>query len=294
MTYRLGTVVTVVAFVASFSVPASAQVTGSVAGAVRDAQGGVIPGATVTLVSETRGVKLPSAVTSVNGDFVFVNVTADTYTLEVTMSGFKTAQRKGVAVSPADRVAIPTITLEIGGVTETVDVKGDTPLIQAYTGERSFTVATDSVANLPLADRNFATLATLAPGVDGTARVGGGGATNFMMDGASTMDTGSNRLLVAVNVESIAEVKVLASGYQAEYGSIERASDHGRDARRHESVPRLRLRRRTQLRLELEHQDEQAQRRSQGDHEAARVGLFDWRTGREARRQKQAVLFLQP
>ena len=218
MTYRLGTVATVVAFVASFSVSASAQVTGSVAGAVRDGQGGVIPGATVTLVSETRGVKLPSAVTSVNGDFVFVNVTADTYTLEVTMSGFKTAQRKGVAVSPADRVAIPTIALEIGGVTETVDVKGDTPLIQAFTGERSFTVATDSVANLPLADRNFATLATLAPGVDGTARVGGGGATNFMMDGASTMDTGSNRLLVAVNVESIAEVKVLASGYQAEYG----------------------------------------------------------------------------
>ena len=164
----------------------------------------------------TRGTR-PGR-TSVNGDFVFVNVTADTYTLEVTMSGFKTVQRKGVAVSPADRVAIPTITLEIGGVTETVDVKGDTPLIQAYTGERSFTVATDSVANLPLADRNFATLATLAPGVDGTARVGGGGATNFMMDGASTMDTGSNRLLVAVNVESIAEVKVLASGYQAEYG----------------------------------------------------------------------------
>jgi hypothetical protein len=61
-------------------------------------------------------------------------------------------------------------------------------------------------------------LASLAPGVNGTARIGGGGATNFMMDGVGTMDTGSNRLLVAVNVESIAEVKVLTSGYQAEYG----------------------------------------------------------------------------
>src|SRR5262245_48400846 len=201
----------------AFAVPSWAQVTGTIAGAVKDAQGGVVPGATVTLSSETRGVRLPPAITSTNGDFVFVNVTADTYTLEITMNGFKTTQRKGVAVSPGDRVAIPTLTLEIGGVSETVDVKGDTPLIQASTGERSFTVATDAVANLPLADRNFATLATLAPGVDGTARIGGGGATNFMMDGASTMDTGSNRQLVAVNVESIAEVKVLASGYQAEY-----------------------------------------------------------------------------
>ena len=157
-----------VVFVTAFAIPSSAQVTGSVAGSVKDAQGGVIPGATITLVSETRGVRLPPAITSVNGDFVFVNVTADTYTLEVTMIGFKTVLRKGVAVSPADRVAIPTITLEVGGVAETVDVKGDTPLIQAFTGERSFTVATDSVANLPLADRNFATLASLAPGVDGT------------------------------------------------------------------------------------------------------------------------------
>ena len=69
------------ALLAAFAVPSSAQVTGSVAGAVKDTQGGVIPGATVTLVSETRGVRLPPVVTSTDGDFQFVNVTADTYTL---------------------------------------------------------------------------------------------------------------------------------------------------------------------------------------------------------------------
>ena len=76
----------------------------------------------------------------------------------------------------------------------------------------------------PRTSRTFAAVllacsltASLAPGVNGTSRIGGG-ATNFMMDGVGTMDTGSNRLLVAVNVESIAEVKVLTSGYQAEYG----------------------------------------------------------------------------
>src|SRR5262249_1306048 len=61
-------------------------------------------------------------------------------------------------------------------------------------------------------------LASLAPGVDGTSRIGGGGATNFQLDGVGTMDTGSNRLIMAVNVASIAEVKVMTSSYQAEFG----------------------------------------------------------------------------
>src|SRR5204862_8115627 len=76
------------------------------------------------------------------------------------------------------------------------------------------------VAELPIESRSFTALASLAPGVDpdgDPARLGGG-STNIMMDGVSTMDTGSNRILLQMNVESIAEVKVLASNYQAEYG----------------------------------------------------------------------------
>ena len=78
------------------------------------------------------------------------------------------------------------------------------------------------MANLPIANRSFVQLASLAPGVAGTgnnpARLGGGGANNIMMDGVSTMDTGSNSVLLQMTVESIAEVKVLTSAYQAEYG----------------------------------------------------------------------------
>ncbi len=197
--------------------PASAQVTGTVTGSVKDAQGGVVPGATVTLVSATRATKTDTQ-TNGDGDYVFPNVTADTYTVRVSLEGFKTIERPDIIVSPGDRVQIPPLTIAVGALTDTVTVRAESPMIQASSGERSYTVSTDSVANLPLSDRSFATLASLAPGVDGTGRIGGGGATNFMMDGVGTMDTGSNRLLMAVNVESIAEVKVLTSGYQAEYG----------------------------------------------------------------------------
>ncbi len=206
------------AFAASVAGAAAQITTGTVLGTLKDAQGGVLPGATVTLISESQSTRSAPVVTNESGDFVIVNVAPGTYTLQVELASFKTLKRSGLAVSPGSRVAVGDLTLDVGGTTEVVIVKGETPVIQSSTGERSFTVAPEDVENLPLADRNFATLASLAPGVDGTSRVGGGGATNFMMDGIGTMDTGSNRLLMAVNVASIAEVKVLTSSYQAEYG----------------------------------------------------------------------------
>jgi hypothetical protein len=208
----------------ALAVPGAAQIsTGTVVGTVKDAQGGVIPGATVILISEARGTRSAPAITDERGDFVFVNMPADTYTVEVSLPSFKLLKRSGVAVSPGSRIAIGTLTLEIGGATETVEVKGEAPQIQSSSGERSFSVNTDAVTNLPIATRNFADLINLTPGVVNGNRAGdsastGGGANNFMMDGVSTMEPGSNRLMIGVNVESIAEVKVLTSSYQAEFG----------------------------------------------------------------------------
>jgi hypothetical protein len=207
---------------------ADAQITtGVVSGALKDEQGAVVPGATVTLVSDTRGTRVADAHTNENGNFVFPNVPGDTYTVEVTLEGFKTLRREGLLVSPGDRVVVPTLTLTVGGLGETVNVKAEAPLIQAASGERAFTVTTESVENLPIANRNFAGFATLVPGAiaqSGTAiaggvfRLGGGGQNNIMMDGVSTMDTGNNGQLISMNVDSIAEVKVLTQGYQAEFG----------------------------------------------------------------------------
>ena len=196
--------------------------TGTITGNIKDAQRGVIPGATVTLVSATRGTTLATGGTNTDGDYVFPNVPPDTYLVRVTMDGFKTIERSGITVSPGDRVALPTLTIEVGGLDETVTVAGESPLIQSRTGERSFTVATDAVQNLPISNRSFTSLTSLAPGVDvsgnNPGRLGGGGSNNTLMDGVSTVDTGNNQPVLFLNLEAIAEVKVLTSGYQAEYG----------------------------------------------------------------------------
>ena len=206
--------------------PAAAQLTtGTLAGSLKDPQGLVIPGATVTLTSEARGTQLPPAFTNANGDFTFVNVPPDTYSIQISMQGFKPLKRSGIAVSAGDRVGIGTLTIEVGGLTESVTVASEAPLVQTQSGERSFAVTTKSVESLPISNRSFVQLAALAPGVTGNnpTRIGdrsstGGNNSNIMMDGVSTMDTGSNSVLLQMNVESIAEVKVLVSNYQAEFG----------------------------------------------------------------------------
>ena len=199
-------------------------VSGTVTGTVKDAQGGVIPGATVTLISDTRATESAPAITNSSGDFVFPNVAADTYTIRVEMPSFRTLRRSGVSVSPGSIVALGTLTIDIGGTAEVITVTAEAPLVQAASGERSYTISPESVRNLPAANRTFESLLSVAPGVlvtpgalDPAARIGGGGGSNYMIDGATAMDPGINRPAVRVSIESLAEVKVVTSTYQAEY-----------------------------------------------------------------------------
>jgi len=205
--------------------PVLAQITtGTVTGTVRDTQGNVIPGATVVLISETRGTKSAPAVTNETGDYVFPNVTPDTYTVEVTLEAFKTVRRGGISVSGGDRVGMPAITLEPGALAETITVVGQSPLVQTQSGERSFAITSTQIENLPFSRNNFTNLTAFTPGVvqtgasAGGTRLGGAGQNNIMMDGISAMDTGNNGQMLAMNADAIGEVKILTQGYQAEYG----------------------------------------------------------------------------
>ena len=198
--------------------------TATLSGTVKDVQGNVVPGASVVLTSDTRGVRVGETTTDTTGGFVFPGTMPDTYTLTVALAGFKTLKTSGLVVSAGDRLALPPLTIDVGALAETVVVTAESPLIQTASGERSFTIPTESVANLPISSRNFRDLALLAPGVvaygngAGVQRIGGGGYANLMMDGISAMDTGNNGQMIAMNTDAVAEVKVLTQAYQAEYG----------------------------------------------------------------------------
>ena len=117
-----------------------------------------------------------------------------------------------MSVSGGERVVIPTLSLEIGGIGETVDVVANAALLQTQSGERSYTVTATQLSEVPISGRNFASFAALAPGVAGTARIGGGGTNQVMIDGVAAVDASNDAQLLALNPDSIAEVRVVTWG----------------------------------------------------------------------------------
>ncbi len=205
----------------SAGAPLSAQLTtGTIAGTVIDAQGGVVARATVTVTSETQGTRAARVETSPTGAYTVPGLSADVYRIDVALRGFAPLVHRGVRVSGGDRVVVDPLVLQVRGASEAVTVDAAAPLIQSDTGERSADIDSNAVDNLPVSTHDFQQLLAITPGVNGTARIGGGGEDNYMIDGVSVMDTGNNGLMGGLNlpVAAISEVKVLTSGYQAEYG----------------------------------------------------------------------------
>ena len=210
--------------------PLGAQTTSaSISGIVQDAQGGVLPGVTVVLTSESKGTT-QTAVTDGRGTFLFVYVPPDAYVVRVSLAGFQTFEETHVEVNANDRVAVGPYALQLGGLTESVIVTGLTPDIQLKSGERAYTLESGSIRNIAVNGRNFLGLAFLAPGVISSSLqpetldlfyVNGqrANSNNMTIDGVANIDTGNNGgNMATTNLDAIAEFKVLASSYQAEFG----------------------------------------------------------------------------
>ena len=158
-------------------------------------------------------------------------------------------------------------------------------MIQAASGERAFTVTTESVENLPIANRNFAGFATLVPGAiaqTGTAiaggvfRLGGGGQNNIMMDGVSTMDTGNNGQLISDERRLDRRSEGPDTGLPGRVRALERPADLGGDQERHQPVPRLALRHRAELGLELEQLGEHRRTATRSRSRSSATGATRW------------------
>ena len=206
---------------------------GQIGGSVVDNSKGAVPGATVT-VRNTATAVTRDVVTDSEGLFVFTNLFAGTYDLRVTLTGFRSYEQKGLVLSATERLAVPPITLEVGGVEEVVTVEASALRAQTQSGERSGTIRADEIEGTQLRGRDFLGLLQGMPGVVDTnvrnapgwnAFLGtqiNGLSDQFMgmsYDGVSSKDTGFGAAnYVTPSLDSIAEVKVLTQGYQAEFG----------------------------------------------------------------------------
>ena len=152
--------------------PAFAQeITGSVTGSVADASGAVIVGAKVALTN-TGTSKTDTTVSDASGNFKFFLLPPANYTVEASMTGFKTFRREGIIVEADRSLGVP-ITLSLGQATETVEVVGGTPLLDPNTSEVGTTVTNQYVMELPLNARNPMGLTNLVPTAKGVGYFGG-------------------------------------------------------------------------------------------------------------------------
>jgi hypothetical protein len=212
------------------------NISGTVSGTVKDPVGSVIPNAAVTLTNQATGVAQKIA-TNEAGLFVFSSVLPGTYSLEVSVTGFRSHQVSNLAVTANERRSLGDITLQVGQLQERVQVFAEATPIQTASSERSGSISGDQILNLGAKGRDFLSLVSALPGViDMRAgsrevtmtgnvlqglHINGGRESSIMyaLDGISAVDTGSNTSVHnEPNMDAIGEVKVLTSNYQAEFG----------------------------------------------------------------------------
>src|SRR6266550_685609 len=226
---RLGSIMLLVA--AMHAAASAQETTGTITGVTTDSTGGVLPGVTVTVKNTNTGTSR-TVVTNESGLYTASLLPIGVYEITFDLQGFQPVTRRDIALHVNDRLQVDG-RMAIGGVGKAVVAGAASPLIQPIAALQT-TMGARQVQALPLNNRNFVQLATLAPGVssDLTDEVGVGlasivsisingarrNAVNWLVEGVSDVDVGSNiTLLSTPSLESIEEFKIITNGYQAEW-----------------------------------------------------------------------------
>src|SRR5215472_13685738 len=137
--------------------------TAEVLGTVRDNSGSVVPKAKVTLLQQDTGIESKTT-TDENGNYDFFNVKVGRYTVTVEATGFTKFATTDVVVNVNARQRVD-VTLQVGAVTETVEVNGVAAVLETDSSEHSQVINTQQIVELPLNGRNYSDLALLSTNV---------------------------------------------------------------------------------------------------------------------------------
>jgi hypothetical protein len=224
------------------------QITGSIAGTVKDAQGAVVTTATVKATNVDTGL-MRTTPTNGYGDFRIDYLPVGNYTVETTAANFKTFVQKNVVLT-VDQIQTLAIVLEVGAQTQTVTVTEAPPLVDTSSAELGRTVSPAEIINLPLVNRNAYAELSLTPGVmansmsqqsnpSGTPNFviglpstdvqvngsidGGNPEVSFYLDGGLNINGIRNYGNQLPNPDALEEFRVETSDFSAQYGHMSAA-----------------------------------------------------------------------
>ncbi len=207
------------------------QLTGIVDGEVVDADGAGLPGATATIEGENLIEASRSATSDVAGEFRFRNLRPGSYIVTVALTGFQTmAYNVRVSVGTTASVIAE---LELAGVSETVTVVSETPLIDIESSSLTTSYGADMLENVPVV-RDFTDMTNFAPGFADKGAYGAGGnhaegtsahrvgsATNgYRLNGVDITENEWGTTWVNPNVDTIAEIQIVGVGASAEHSEF--------------------------------------------------------------------------
>jgi len=209
-------------------------VSSSLVGTLTDPANAVVPGAEVVLTNLGTGAVQTTSSNSI-GLFRFPNLLTGRYSVSVRATGFKGYAQTDIVISASETRDLGRIELQLGSLSDQVTVTAEATPLQTASSEQSALVTGTQLGAIALRARDFFGMMTLLPGVvdtrtrEATSAAGGmGGLTysgtsymlsNYQIDGITANDTGSNNdIHFNGNMDAIAEIRVLTSSYQAEFG----------------------------------------------------------------------------
>jgi len=221
-------------FLLCTSTASGQAVYGSIVGTVTDPQGSAVAGAKVVVTSVEKG-NSTEASTNESGGFSVLHLIPDNYKVRVEAQGFKAYEVASVLVQ-VDQTARVDAQLQVGAVTQQVEVTGELPQLQTEKSDVSTTFESLTVESLPIYNRNFTTLQLFTPGnqrmngwnhaasenPQGSQQILTQGqhfaGTGFELDGTDNQDPILGIIVINPNLEAINEVKITSQDYDAEFG----------------------------------------------------------------------------
>jgi len=218
----------------SFAGLLSAQTTATILGVVLDSSGAPVTGARITATNVDTNVARKQT-TAVDGSYSVTFLPVGTYKVAVEADGFRKFEQTGIVLD-VNRNARVDATLQLGAVTETVEVSADAAQVETTKPALGLTVTNTDIDSLPLVNRDVYSLLLLTPGVDTTGQASdsfgapmqvtllngspnsGIGSVNYSLDGGSNMNGLRNTGNVAPNPDAVLEFRAITNSYSAEYG----------------------------------------------------------------------------